>query len=86
MPATVLGRGSAHGFLTLADDREVCPEVDARHAPDHALAIAWKDPELAIDWPVAAADVVLSDADGDADGDARAPSFADWCGRRRALA
>lgn len=70
--------GFAHGFLTLEDDTEVFYKVDARYAPDHALAIAWNDPELAIDWPVAEADVVLSDAD------ARAMSFADWCGRRRA--
>ena len=61
-------------------DTEVFYKVDARYALDHALAIAWNDPELAIDWPVATADVILSEAD------ARAMSFTDWCGRARRAA
>jgi dTDP-4-dehydrorhamnose 3,5-epimerase len=65
-------RGFAHGFLTLEDDTEVLYKVDARYAPDHALVIAWDDPELAVAWPVDAADVILSEAD------ATATSFADW--------
>ncbi|MDH3590238.1 MAG: dTDP-4-dehydrorhamnose 3,5-epimerase [Planctomycetota bacterium] len=46
--------GFAHGFLVTSDDalfQYKCTDV---YAPECELAIAWNDPDLAIDWPVAA--------------------------------
>ena len=56
-------RGFAHGFCTREGDTEVAYKVDNRYAPDHDSGIVWNDPTLAIPWPVAEADAVLSDKD-----------------------
>jgi len=64
-------KGFAHGFCTLETDTEVVYKVSAYYAPDHDFGVLWNDPELGIDWPVAAQDAVVSDKD------ARQPRFAD---------
>jgi dTDP-4-dehydrorhamnose 3,5-epimerase len=56
-------RGFAHGFCTREGDTEVAYKVDNRYAPDHDSGIVWNDPTLAIAWPVAPDDAVLSDKD-----------------------
>jgi len=56
-------RGFAHGFCTREPDTEVAYKVDNRYAPDHDSGIVWNDPTLAVPWPVAEADAVLSDKD-----------------------
>lgn len=53
--------GFAHGFCVLSDGAEVQYKCSDFYAPDSARGIAWDDPGLAIDWPVA--DPVLSDQD-----------------------
>jgi dTDP-4-dehydrorhamnose 3,5-epimerase len=42
---------------------EVAYEVDEYYAPECDSGLLWGDPTLAIDWPVTAEDVVLSDKD-----------------------
>jgi len=56
-------RGFAHGFVTLVPDTEVFYKVDAYYAPTHDKGVIWNDPDLAIAWPIAAGEVVLSAKD-----------------------
>jgi len=45
--------GFAHGFMSLVDDTEVLYQMSEFFRAESARAIAWDDPGLAIEWPMA---------------------------------
>ncbi len=47
--------GLAHGFLVLTESAEFLYKTTDFYAPEHERCIAWDDPTLAIEWPLAAA-------------------------------
>lgn len=56
-------RGFAHGFSVLSDRVVFQYKCDNFYAPQAESAIAWDDPELAIDWKIRPEDVILSEKD-----------------------
>ncbi len=50
--------GFAHGFLTLSETADVLYKASAYYSPGDEGAIAWNDPELAIQWPLDAQPVL----------------------------
>lgn len=44
--------GCAHGFQALTEPADVSYRIDRRHDPSEDVAIAYDDPDLAIDWPL----------------------------------
>ncbi|MGE0044820.1 MAG: dTDP-4-dehydrorhamnose 3,5-epimerase [Hyphomonadaceae bacterium] len=57
--------GFAHGFCTLTGDAEVIYKVDHEYAPAAEGGIHWRDPDLAIAWPVREMDAILAARDHD---------------------
>lgn len=56
-------KGFAHGFSVLSEDAVFQYKCDDFYAPETEGAIAWNDPQLAIDWQIPADKVVLSEKD-----------------------
>ena len=46
--------GFAHGFLVLSEHADFLYKTTDYYAPQHERALAWNDPELSIEWPLAA--------------------------------
>jgi dTDP-4-dehydrorhamnose 3,5-epimerase len=56
-------QGFAHGFCTLEPNTFVFYKVSALYAPKLDGGILWNDPDLQIEWPVAADSAMLSEKD-----------------------
>ena len=52
--------GLAHGFLVLSDSADFLYKTTDYYAPAQERCIAWNDPTLAIDWPLAGSAPTLS--------------------------
>lgn len=53
MTALYIPRGVAHGFITLLDDSDIFYQFSQPHRRGLEQGIAWDDPDIAIDWPLA---------------------------------
>ncbi len=49
--ALLIGRGMAHGFLTLEDETDVLYQIDRMFEPGHGRGARWDDPAFGIAWP-----------------------------------
>lgn len=56
-------KGFAHGFSVLSEEAVFQYKCDDFYAPDTEGAIAWNDPELAIDWLLPEESIILSEKD-----------------------
>lgn len=56
-------RGFAHGFLVKSDEAVFTYKVDNVYAPQSEACILFSDPDLRIDWPIPAEEMVLSPKD-----------------------
>ncbi|GBQ94709.1 dTDP-4-dehydrorhamnose 3,5-epimerase [Asaia lannensis] len=55
--------GFLHGFVTLQENTEVQYKCTSLYDKASERAVIWNCPHLAIDWPISADEVVLSDKD-----------------------
>ena len=55
--------GLLHGYCTIEPDTEVIYKVTAPWDRAAERGVIWNDPELAIPWPIAPADTILSEKD-----------------------
>ena len=55
--------GLAHGFLVLSESADFLYKTTDYYAPEHERCIAWNDPALGIDWPLAGNRPLLSAKD-----------------------
>jgi dTDP-4-dehydrorhamnose 3,5-epimerase len=55
--------GFAHGFVVLSDSADFLYKTTDYWAPDFERCIAWDDPDLAVDWPLAGMTPLVSPKD-----------------------
>lgn len=55
--------GFAHGFLTLEDETDFLYKCTAPYEPTCEHTLAWDDPAVGIEWPVAGLDPIISEKD-----------------------
>jgi dTDP-4-dehydrorhamnose 3,5-epimerase len=56
-----IGRGLAHGYLTLTDTSDLHYLLSENYAPGYTAGVRWNDERLRIDWP--GPPIVISDRD-----------------------
>lgn len=54
--------GFAHGFVVLSDEAVFAYQCTALYDPEADAAVRWDDPQLKVDWPVAAPTLSAKDA------------------------
>jgi dTDP-4-dehydrorhamnose 3,5-epimerase len=54
--------GFAHGFCVLSEVADVHYKLSSTYAPETEAGIAWDDPQVAVEWPVAEPQVSQRDA------------------------
>lgn len=54
--------GFAHGFLVLSETAEFLYKCTEYYAPEHERSLAWNDPQVGVEWPLAAGDSPLLSA------------------------
>lgn len=59
--ALLIGKGMAHGFITLEADTDVLYQIDRMFEPGHGRGVRWNDPAFGIVWP--AEPLVISERD-----------------------
>ena len=55
--------GFAHGFLVLSETADVLYKATDYYAPEHERCLAWDDPTVGVDWPLAGNQPLLSAKD-----------------------
>jgi len=55
--------GFGHAFLALSDEAGFAYKVTDYYSPAGERTIVWDDPDLAIGWPIAASDAIVSEKD-----------------------
>jgi dTDP-4-dehydrorhamnose 3,5-epimerase len=55
--------GFAHGFLTLEDDTDFLYKCTSPYAPASEHTLAWDDPAVGVDWPLAGVEPIISAKD-----------------------
>ena len=56
-------RGFAHGFLVLSEEAIFTYKVDNVYTPQAEASLLYCDTSLAIDWPIAESQVIMSEKD-----------------------
>lgn len=54
-------RGFAHGFAVLSETAQFCYKVDNVYAPHEEVTLFYNDPHVAVQWPIKAEDMLLSE-------------------------
>jgi dTDP-4-dehydrorhamnose 3,5-epimerase len=61
--AILIPAGFAHGFAALEADTTFLYKVSEGYNPQGDRTILWNDPELAINWPIAESEAIVSEKD-----------------------
>jgi dTDP-4-dehydrorhamnose 3,5-epimerase len=65
-------KGFAHGFVVLSETAHVLYKCDQFYSQPHDSGIRYDDPDLAIEWPLPADELIISEKDQ------RLPSFREY--------